>query len=304
MEDGKVARIFLSAVIGEEVTELDFGSQEYTVRRSTSDRKVAEKTEREGLCLTVCRYDFTARIATADGGFRTVLIELQKAKLMSDIMRFRRYLGRHYQNPDNTYGENGQKARQIYCIFLLGHDIGIPGCPVIRVNYDPEDMATGEKLSGIGPEGNEFIRGLHHRSWIIQTGQLKQRRRNDLEKLLSIFDQTNRTRNHYILNVNEDDFPEHYRPIIRRLRMASESENIQIEMEMEDDYLKELQDKERFIDEQGRMLAEKTKALEEKDKALGEKDKVLEEKDKVLEEKDKALEELRKQLAELRKSIK
>jgi hypothetical protein len=120
------------------------------------------------------------------------------------------------------------KARQIYCIFLLGHAIGITEHPVIRVDYKAEDFVTKEEL----PCSNEFIQSLHHRSWIVQIEQLKRRRRNDLEKLLSIFDQENRTRNEHILNVNEDDFPESFRSIIRRLRMASEIEDIQIGMEM------------------------------------------------------------------------
>ena len=79
--------------------------------------------------------------------------------------------------------------------------------------------------------------------------QLKKRRRDELEKLLSIFDQDNLTKNHHILNVNEDEFPEEYRTIIRRLRMASENDEVQIQMEMEDDFMKELQDKERLLSE-------------------------------------------------------
>jgi hypothetical protein len=67
------------------------------------------------------------------------------------------------------------------------------------------------------------------RSWIVQIDQLKQRRRNDLEKLPSIFDQTNRTQNHHFMNVNEEDFPEEYRSIILRLHKAAESEDIRIE---------------------------------------------------------------------------
>jgi DNA repair exonuclease SbcCD ATPase subunit len=166
------------------------------------------------------------------------------------------------------------------------------------------DVTTGKALSG----PNEFTDSLHHRSWIVQTEQLKYHRRTDLEKLLSIFDQENRTRNHHILNVDEDNFPEKYRPIIRRLRMASESEDMQIEMEMEDDYLKELQDKERAIEEkdktieeQGKALAEQGKALKEKDEALAEQGETIEEQEKALEEKDRAIEELRQQLAALRK---
>ncbi|MDR1380292.1 MAG: hypothetical protein LBJ47_02310, partial [Tannerella sp.] len=130
MEDNRVAKAFLSAVIQEKVVELDFAAQEYTLRKPDEKDGKREKPE---VNYTVCRIDFSARIATPEGGSKTVVIELQKAKLMSDIMRFRRYLGIHYQNPENMYGgEDDRKARQIYCIFILGHDIGIPGCPVIR----------------------------------------------------------------------------------------------------------------------------------------------------------------------------
>jgi uncharacterized coiled-coil protein SlyX len=293
IEDNRVAKAFLSAIIGEEVLELDFASQEHTVRvqQPQKDAGRDESTEGSGINLTVCRFDFSARIATSEGVCKTVLIELQKAKLASDIMRFRRYVGQHYQNPDNSYGEgDSRKARQIYCIFLLGYDIGFPGSVVISVDPMIKDVTTGKALSG----PNEFTDSLHHRSWIVQTEQLKRHRRTDLEKLLSIFDQDNRTRNHHILNVDEDDFPDKYRPIIRRLRMASESEDMQIEMEMEDDYLKELQDNERTIAELGKALAEQGKALKEKDNALAEQEKTIM-------EQGKAIEELKKQLAALRK---
>jgi hypothetical protein len=265
MEDEKVAKSFLSAIIGEEVVELDFSTRERTVRKPIKKKNGRKKDEDGGLCLTVCRYDFSARIALPGGGFKTVLIELQKAKLASDIMRFRRYLGRNYQDEDNVYGEeNDRKARQIYCIFLLGYDVCIPGRTVIEVDYTAKDVTTNEELTA----ANEFIQSLHHRSWIIQIEQLKQRRRNDLEKLLSIFDQANRTKSHYILNVDEDDFPEQYRPIIRRLRMACESEDIQIEMEMEDDYFLEIQENERLIEEKNKALKEKDKIIEELKKQL------------------------------------
>jgi hypothetical protein len=306
MEDEKIAKSFLSAIIGEEVLELDFAAQERTIRHpKENDIGNEQKEEKEEMFFTVCRFDFSAQIATSGGGFKTVLIELQKAKLASDIMRFRRYLGLHYENPNNTYdAENDRKARQVYCIFLLGHDIGIPEHPVIQVNYKAKDLTTKENLNAT----NEFIQSLHHRSWIVQIEQLKQRRRNDLEKLLSIFDQENRTKNHYILNVNEEDFPEQYRPIIRRLRMASESEDIRIEMEMEDDYMKELQDKERLlaqkdktIENQGKALKEQDKVLKEQGKTLKKQEKALKEQEEALKEKDKALKELKKQLAEMQK---
>jgi hypothetical protein len=309
MEDNRVARAFLSAIIGEEVQELSFTTGEHTLHLPPDgERKDAPQGE-SVVNYTVCRFDFSAQIALPDGKHKTVLIELQKAKLASDIMRFRRYLGVHYQNPNNSYdsGDGRRKARQIYCIFLLGHDIGIPDCPVIEVDSRVKDVTTNENLEA----PNEFIQSLHHRSWIVQILQLKKRRRTDLEKLLSIFDQENRAKmNHHLLHVNEDDFPESCRPVIRRLRMASENDEMQIRMEMEDDYLEELRDRERevaqkekVIKAQSKALEQKDKALEQKDKALEQKDKTLEEKDKALEEKDKALEDLRRQLAKIQKTM-
>jgi hypothetical protein len=248
------------------------------------------------------------------------MIELQKAKFSSDIMRFRRYLGVHYRNPNNTYGDgDNKKARQIYCIFLLGYDIGITDNPLIYV--DPRVRDSSKKEININ---NEFIEGLHHQTWIVQIDQLKRRRRNDMEQLLSIFDQENIANDsHHILNIDEDAFPEVYRPIIRRLRMACESEEIQIEMEMEDDYMQELMDKERLIaqkdeenktqkekikeknkalKEQNKIIEEKNKALEEQNKALDEQNKIIEEQNKALEEKDKVLEEQKALIEELKKT--
>jgi hypothetical protein len=266
LEDEKVAKSFLSAIIEEKVLELGFSAQEHTFCRPF-DNQVSTAEEVEKLFLTVCRFDFSAGILTSDDVVKTVMIELQKAKFSTDIMRFRRYLGVHYQNPNNTYGsEENKKACPIYGIFLLGYDIGIPDCSIVQVDQNIKDGITKKKLEVT----NEFIQGLHHRSWIIQLDQLKQRRRNDAEKLLSIFDQENRTSNHHLLNVDENEFPEMYRPIIRRLRMASESEDIQVEMEMEDDFMQEIQDKERFIAKQSKIIEEKDKLIKELKKQLAE----------------------------------
>jgi tetratricopeptide (TPR) repeat protein len=295
MEDNRVARAFISAIIREEVTELDFTAKEQTVRLNRDGEPNPEMPQ-----YTVCRFDFTARIALAGGGHKTVLIELQKAKYATDIMRFRRYLGWHYQDTGNTWGDkDNPKARQIYCIFLLGYDVDVPGCPVIQVDACAKDVTTNKEVEA----SSEFIRSLHHRSWIVQIKELKQRRRNDLEKLLSIFDQANSTRSHYILNINADDFPEVYRPIIDRLIRATVSEDIQVEMENEDDYYTEIQNRERLIAEQRKTLGEQKKTLGEQKKALGKQKKALGEKEKVIGEKDKALEEQRKALEEQRKAL-
>jgi hypothetical protein len=302
LEDEKVAKSFLSAIIDEEVLDIDFAAQERTFRR-VSNNPVTMTEEAEKLFLTVCRFDFSAKILVPDSSVKTVMVELQKAKFASDVMRFRRYLGLHYQNPNNIYGtEENPKACPIYGIFLLGYDIGIAGHPIIHVNYNCEDGSTKQDFDF--DTTNEFIQSLHHQSWIIQINQLKQHHQNNLEKMLSIFDQKNRTANHHILDVNEDEFPESYRLIIRRLRMASENEDIQAEMELEDDFMKELQDKERFIAKQGKTIEEKDKTIEKDKKIIKEKDKTIEKDKKVIKEKDKMIKEKNKTIDEKDKLIK
>ncbi len=87
MEDSKIAKLILSTIIEEEVLNLEFKPQEYT-------------TLLEQPPLTVYRLDFSATIKTPEGS-KNVLIEIQKAKYSSDIVRFRRYLGEHYKNREN-----------------------------------------------------------------------------------------------------------------------------------------------------------------------------------------------------------
>ncbi len=308
LEDNKVAKLFLSAIIGEEITELEFSAQERTVeiKEVTIKKKIKKKKDKENekeeekIPLTVCRLDFSAKIKT-DTGFKTVIIELQKAKYLSDLMRFRRYLGIHYQDPANTSDLLQEEARQIYCIYFLGYGMDLPESPVLKVFYTMKDVSTGD----VFPASGDFVTGLHHQSWIVQINQLKKNRRNDLEKLLSIFDQSNLTNLRYIVNVDDEDFPKEYQIIIRRLRKAMEDPKKRREMELEDDIIKGLQDLERMIEQkekvietQNKVLAEKDQVLAEKDQVLAEKDQVLAEKDQVLAEKDQVLADQAQALAE------
>ena len=275
MEDLKVAKTLISAIIGEEVEELDFCPQEINVKY------------KEG-SMTVVRADFLARIKTAEG-YKAVIIELQKALLSSDIRRFRRYVGSQYQSATNVYEDENKisHARPIYCIFFLGHALGNINIPVLTVTNHVRDRATGKELQ----LRHEFIDCLHHKSWIVQISKLKKHRRDDLEKLLSIFDQSNLTDSNHILNVSESDFPKEYRHIIRRLKQAAESKEITEQMTAEDELISDFQ-------QLARVIAAKEEYIEEQDKKLEEKDKKIEEKDKALATSQQALEVLQRQIAE------
>ena len=306
MEDNTVAKLLVSSIIGEDVVNLEPKPQEHT------REKDKEKNKGEIPNLTVYRLDFSAKIKLSDGEHKVIVIEMQKADLPTDIMRFRRYLGEQYIDSGNSIAnDEGIDAMQIYAIYFLGKELGIYDTPVLSVSPEVKDVSTGEIVG----EKSKFIDGLHHKSWIVQISCLKERRRNELEQLLSVFDQSNRTSDNHILNVKEEGFPEKFRPIIRRLKGAASDSKVKKQMKEEDEIWKYLRNFARIeaakalketaetLKETAEALKEVTEALKEKEKSLKEKDKSIEEKDKILKEKDKTIEENKKYLAEKNKEI-
>jgi hypothetical protein len=292
MEDNTVAKLLVSSIIGEDVVSLEPKPQEHTRERD-------EEKEQGGIPnLTVYCLDFSAKIKLSGGQYKVIVIEMQKAELPTDIMRFRRYLGEQYVDSENRTVNNEEiDAMQIYAIYFLGRELGIYDTPVLSVSPEVKDVSTGE----IVHIESKFIAGLYHKSWIVQISCLKTRRRNELEQLLSVFDQSNRTSDMHILNINEEDFPEKFRPVIRRLKGAASDSRIKKQMKEDDEILKYLRDCARI--EINKVLSKKDKEIEEKNKEIEEKDKEIEVKDKEIEEKDKEIEEKDKEIEEKDKEI-
>ena len=292
MEDNTVAKLIVSSIIGEDVVTLEPKPQEHTREKNKA------KGKGEIPNITVYRLDFSAKIKLPGGQYKVVVIEMQKAELPTDIMRFRRYLGEQYTDSENkTANKEEMDAMQIYAIYFLGRELGIYDTPVLSVSPEIRDVITGEIVN----RESKFIEGLHHKSWIVQISCLKERRRNELEQLLSVFDQSNRTSDVHILNVREEDFPDKFRPLIRRLKGAVSDSAVKKQMKEEDEIVKYLRDFARI--EATKALKDKDKEIAEKDKSLAEKDKSLVEKDKSLAEKDKSLAEKDKMIAELEKRL-
>jgi len=272
MEDSKIAKLLISSIIGQEVEILEFRPQEFIaeIDKNKAVKKTKKKKREEGMTFfTVYKLDFSAKIKTPEGD-KIVLIEIQKAKFATDIMRFRNYLGAQYSNKENIYitQENGKRIKracEIISIYFLGHKLeNIHGVPVIKSKKTYIDVSTGKEIK----QKEYFIDSLNHESYIIPIPELKERRRNELEKLLSVFDQSNRTQDEHILNVKEESFPEEYRELIRRLQKAAQEPQIRKVMDIEDEILEELAEKERekeyelalrdvVIQQQGKILEEK-----------------------------------------------
>ena len=161
-------------------------------------------------------------------------------------MRFRCYLGSQYSNKKIETINNHERriGIPIIGIYFLGHTLDSTDASIIGVNRAYKDLVTGEQLT----VKESFIENLTHDSYVIQIPNLVQKRRNDLEKLLSIFDQSTYVdAEHHILNIKEEDYPEKHRSLIRRLQSAILEPEMRKQMEIEDGILGEFEDMQRQI---------------------------------------------------------
>ncbi|MCI5149079.1 MAG: hypothetical protein D3916_06795 [Candidatus Electrothrix sp. MAN1_4] len=254
MDDNSIAKKIISLIIGEEIERLDFQPTEYS-----------DDVDKGNRSLTVYRLDFAATVRLPDGSFKRIIIEIQKAKFSTDIMRFRNYLGKQYSNKNNVYDQEGRvKACPILSIYFLGHRLENIHVPVIRVARKYYDNAMGEELS----VQEEFIESLTHDSFVIQIPELRRNRRNLLEKVLAVFEQPVSAATPHFLDISESDYPSEYREIIRRLIKAASEPQVRKTMDVEDEIIEELGSLERIIavrdktiDDQKRLIAELQRQL-------------------------------------------
>ena len=282
MDDHAAARLLVGAVLDEEVESLQALPQESSVRASPPGPS--------GELLTVRRVDFAATVRTVAGERLRVLVEVQKARFTDEVMRFREYLGRHYADRDNyDVGADGRRRhRPLRAIYILGECLPRTAATVLRVAREYLDGVSGERLS----EREEFVEALSHDCWVVQVPLLASRRRTDLERLLSVFDQELRVPgDRHVLEVDEREIPEHYRPVLRRLEGAVASVEVADSMALEDEVTETWGRMKRESAEKDATLA---RERAKHDAALAEKDAALA---RELAEKDTALERQRAELA-------
>jgi len=223
MEDERIAKTILSALLKKEVIDVKVRRNEYT------------NTTRES--LSIFRIDFGATIQEPDGNKHLVLIELQKTWLETETLRFRQYLGVHYANPENILPESKEGyAIPMITVYLLGHKVGNIEEPVLYVrrhSYDYNDNIVTKGLP------HPFIDSLTHDSIIVQIPRLHGQINNRLEKVLSIFDQSNlEGTSKQTLNIDESLYAndEDMLHIVHRLLAAASDSQMRHEMNVEDEY--------------------------------------------------------------------
>ena len=267
MEDTRIARTILSALLKEDIVDVQVRPHEYTNGQKES--------------LSIFRIDFGATVRKPDGQEQLILIELQKTWLPTETLRFRQYLGIHYQNPKNIVSDSPDRhALPMVAVYLLGHTVGEIEAPVVYVRHQVFDYDDRPVTRGMP---NQFIDSLNHSSIIVQIPRLHGKINNRLDKVLSIFDQSNTCGDsqHYI-ELDDDVFTNadaDMMPIFRRLLMAASSVEMRQNMNVEDEYFSIIKEQEGKVFGLEKELAEKAGLLADTKGQLADTQEKLAEKD-------------------------
>ncbi len=274
MEDLDIAKGLLSAILEVEVVELSMQPQE-VISDTTLDVKP----------IRVYRIDFAAIIKQADGQLKKVLIELQKTKRNTNVIRFRRYLAENYAKED-TVVENGEEKKrplEIVTIYFLGFPLNNIPTPILHARPSFRDVVNNSEAGYARSE--DFVKLLTHESFFIQIPKLVEPTKTRVERILSIFNQTLKTDDEHALNYEITGDDPLLEKMLNRLTRAIASEEMRRKMNIEDEIEQE--------------FSEYQETIEQKDEEIRQKDQVIEQKDHEIEQNRKLIEELQRKLNSL-----
>jgi hypothetical protein len=264
MENDKVAKFFIGTLLEQTIETVEVKPQEFTYTDELAG-------------LAVFRLDFIATIKTDAGEYKKVLIEIQKAKNHIDLMRFRNYLAEQYKKEDIINDE--KVILPITTIYILGFKLPEILSSCIKVERNYRDLIDKKIIEG----KSDFVEKLTHDSFIVQVNRITDRYQTRLDKLLSVFEQTNFVDDKKITKeFNHDADIEEVEIITEILHHSGTNpeERKKIENEQEawrtvDAMTEGLREK---VMEQSKVIKEKEQALHEKDQLIAELLRKLDEK--------------------------
>ncbi|MCI7184433.1 MAG: hypothetical protein MSA05_09835 [Prevotella sp.] len=279
MEDERIAKTILSALLKKEVVHVTVRPHEYS--NTTRDT------------LSMFRIDFAATVREKEGNEikdRIVLIELQKTWLNTETLRFRQYLGAQYNNKNNIR-EADEKgfAYPMVAVYLLGHKVGNIKEPIVYVNHDVFDY-NGNVVA----EGNAepFVESLTHNSIIVQIPRLQGNVNNRLEKVLSVFDQTNvEGDTQQVLKIDEDKYADDndMMYVLHKLTAAAANSEMRQDMNVEDEFYKAIEDRDTAIMQRDKILKEQSEQISQQSEQISQQSEQISQQSEQLKNMAKAL---------------
>lgn len=190
MENDRVAKFFIGTLLEQTIESIEIKPQEYTfVKDLDMDnpeiQKFVKEKIRDQLSINMYRLDFIATIKTENGEFKKVLIEIQKARNKVDLMRFRNYLAENYKKEDLV--NQFKQVLPITTIYILGFKLPEIETACLKAERNYMDLIEQK----IVHQKSEFVEKLTHDCYIVQVERITNRYQTKLDRLLSLFEQSN-----------------------------------------------------------------------------------------------------------------
>jgi len=272
LESQRVARFFISTLLSKPIL---------SISPRTPERTYIDPTDKE---LKLLRMDFTVEIETENGGKQKVIIEMQKSdKLVTDVSRFRRYLGHEYMSD----------TMPIISIYVLGFSLPGINTACLRISRGYYDLIEDKEISVV----SDFAERLTHDCYIVQVLKIQPRLKTPLDRLLSVFEQKN-----FIDKTEADkiyDYPisdDGVKEMTDILHYISTDPKGRKELEDERYYREYVED---TFGGLYREIADKNKTIARKEAELADKDTLLATQAAELADKDTELAELKKKLEKI-----
>jgi hypothetical protein len=221
MDNENIAKKILSLILEQDIVSLQSKPQEV---------KLLDKNR----MIPLSRFDFKAVVRTPENTHKNILIEVQKSRNPDPIMRFRRYLGKNYIKEETYINENGKEVKgplPIITVYFLGYSLPEYDNTALIVNNRVIDATTKVEIE----KKNDFVELLTHPSYILQISKLPPQRRTKLERFLSFFDQSRKTDDDFVLDIEGDELND-LEDIANYLHKGTLDEDLLNSLAYEEDY--------------------------------------------------------------------
>ena len=292
MQDEKVAKVLIGNILNTKVVSIQMNNNEYSAMLPDGKK--------------IFKLDFSATILDRNGKHQLVHIEVQKALEEGEIMRFRSYLGAIYMDATKKYQETIKDPKTkteaivehplpIHSIYILGHELGdgLEHSVMLGENVFKDQDGNIIKI----PANNDYINGLTHTVTFVIAPLTKKNVKTHLDKLLTIFSDTEP--NSQVIELDEYyDDSEDYRTIMRVLQKASSDKQLRGNLDLEQYAWNNQLKMEQRINEMGAKLSQKEAQLSQMDEQLSQMDEQLSQKNEQLSQKNEQLSQKNEQLAQ------
>lgn len=190
MENDRAAKFFIGTLLEQNIHALQVITQEFPNPKDVDKSSAVtigskDQQSQEVSAKDFFQLDFIATILTDTGEPEKVHVEIQKIKNFIEPKLLSNFQAVHY-NRKGTFDYEKRKLLSI-TIYILGFNLPDIESACIKLEQTYEDLISNKRIN----HKIDFIEKLSQDCYIVQVNRITDRFETSLDKLLSVFEQSN-----------------------------------------------------------------------------------------------------------------